>query len=136
MCFSVTHSNADCEEALAILDQIIASSHLYTNDAHNPFQEEASRWIVKLATAHFMVFNKTEYLEVISHHCTYLSSASLDDLLCSELSQLLTIHHHEFGMGGDQEGHSSDPQIVDLSTFSSLTASLTKPNSSLITNEQ
>jgi hypothetical protein len=134
--FSVTHSNADCEEALAILDRIIASSHLYTNDARNPLQEEASRWITKLAAARFMAFNKTEYLEAISRHRTYLSSASLDNPLRSELSQLLTIHHHEFGMGGDQEGRSSDPQIVDLSTFSSLTASLTEPNSSPITNEQ
>jgi hypothetical protein len=87
------------------------------------------------------MFRNPEYSEeAISRIRTYLSLASLDDPFRPVLSGILASppdeRVREFGVGGVQEGCSNDPGFVHLSSLSSLTASLTGSNSSMIDEQR
>jgi hypothetical protein len=73
-------------------------------------------------------------LEAISRLRTCVSSASVYGLLSPDFLRLLVVlvdeRHHEFSVGGVQKGYPDDPEIMDVSSISSLIASLTEPYSS------
>jgi CHAT domain-containing protein len=139
--FLVTNSIDDYKEAATALDRAMPSISRLPEDVQSVFQDEALHQAVLLADLRSNIFGNPEYLEeAISRVRAYLSSASPDDprrpRLSEFLAELVNRRIREFGVGVDQEGRSSDPEIVDLPSLSSLIASLANSNSSSITYEQ
>jgi CHAT domain-containing protein len=136
----ITHSNDEYEEATTILDRTIASTSHLPEDIRGPLQDQALQLIAMLAISRTVVFRDPEYVEeAIFHVRTYLSSAFFNDphrpRLSWYLAELMDRRVQEFGVGGVQERCSSDPEIVDLPSLSSLTASLTEPNSPMTSTQ-
>ncbi|KAH9963115.1 hypothetical protein BJV74DRAFT_799736, partial [Russula compacta] len=75
--FQVTHSNDDYEEAMALLQKIMATSH---EDCSEQCAEDTSKVTIDLALHRFALSGNPESLEAAIARCrTFLSIASIDD---------------------------------------------------------
>ncbi|KAH9962712.1 CHAT domain-containing protein [Lactifluus volemus] len=110
--FLTTFTNADYEEITTILDKVITSASDLPEDVRSHVKEEALSTIATLSDIRYVTLRKPEYLE------NSQTGVSMN-------------------LGATQEGSYSgasatDPDIVDLATLSSLTASLTEQDFSFI----
>ncbi|KAH9965122.1 CHAT domain-containing protein [Lactifluus volemus] len=136
--FSNAFSIVDCEEAMAILDRVMTSSSDLPEDVRSDIQQKSLAAIADSSYTRYYMSGKPEYLEeAISHIRTYLSSIPLDHPRRPRFSQKLTDLTESRVRGyAIQLGSHKRPNTFDFSTLSSLTASLTKPNSSSMSHKQ
>ncbi|KAH9972516.1 CHAT domain-containing protein [Russula compacta] len=113
-----THSTDDCEEAVAVLDNLIASTT--PGDGADSFHAQASEMIAFLTLARSIFYSDPEYSEQAILRCrAALSFSTLDDHLRVVLTQALAIHAEQrfkyFGLAdGLHEAGSLVPEIVNL----------------------
>lgn len=113
-----THSTDDCEEAVAVLDNLIASTT--PGDGADTCHSQASEMIAFLTLARSIFYSDPEYSEQAILRCrAALSFSTLDDQLRVVLTQALAIHAEQrfkyFGLAdGLHEAGSLVPQIVNL----------------------
>jgi CHAT domain-containing protein len=115
-----THSIDDCEEAIAVLDKLIASAPSGDEDSADQYRARASEMIALLALARSIIYSDPGYSEEAILRCrTALSFSSLDNNLRVVLTQALAIHAEQrfkfFGLAdGLQEAVSLVPEMVSL----------------------
>jgi CHAT domain-containing protein len=113
-----THSTDDCEEGIAVLDKLIASTP--TEDNSDQCRARAAEMIAQLALARSIIYSEPGYSEEAILRCrTALSFSSLDDQLRVVLTQALAIlaeqRFKSFGLSdGLQEAITLVPEIVNL----------------------
>jgi tetratricopeptide (TPR) repeat protein len=131
-------SIVDYEEAMPILDKVTSSSSDLPEDVRSDIQQKSLGAIACLSYTRYYSSGKPEHLEeAISHIRTYLSSIPLDHEDRPRSSQKLT-DLIEFRVRGytTQLGSQKCPDTFDFSTLSSLTTTLTEPNSSTMSHDQ
>ena len=113
-----TQSTDDCEEAITVLDKLIASTP--PGDSADQCRAKASEMIALLALARSIIYSDPGYSEEAILRCrTALSSPLLNDHLRVVFTQALAIHAEQrfkqFGLvDGLQEAISLVPEIVNL----------------------
>ena len=113
-----THSTDDCEEGIAVLDKLIASTP--AEDNTDQYRARAAEMIAQLALARSIIYSEPGYSEEAIIRCrTALSFSSLDDQLRVVLTQALAIlaeqRFKSFGLAdGLQEAITLVPEIVNL----------------------
>jgi len=130
--FLVRKSIHDYEVAMVPLDKVIASYSPADTPSHCVVQ--ALSLAADLAHSRSLFFGNPEYLEdAILCHRTYLGSLSPEDSNCGPtMRTLVKLESRRFGKSGVKKGlpelHSDDPEVIDLSSFSHLAASLSQLN--------
>jgi CHAT domain-containing protein/tetratricopeptide (TPR) repeat protein len=136
-------SNDDYDDAIAILDEIIAS-HSTTDDPDlRSRAREAAGLAAMLAHRRFAFYEKPEYLEEASLRCrAHLSTLPLEHphrhTFVESLTDLEMERFDKFGVkNADSEARSRDPNVIDLPSFSNLAASLINSSTvNLITKDR
>ena len=130
--FGITHSNDDCEEAMAILDKVIRSP----GDRPTQDQEIALLFVALFARTRSDMFGKSEYLEqAIYRTRTFLGETTFEDTLhpigTYILARLMGDRFDDSGVTSDLQ----EPNLMNLGfsdhphpSFQDLTASLTELN--------
>ncbi|KAI0301423.1 CHAT domain-containing protein [Russula brevipes] len=114
-----SHSTDDCEEAIAVLDDLVPSTPLGGDDADS-FHARAAEMSALLTLARSIFYSDPQYSEEAMSRCrTALSSPSLDDHLRVVLTQALAIQAEQrfksFGLtDGLMEAGSLVPDLVNL----------------------
>ena len=133
-CLSVrsfaTKSHADYDDAIAILDKIIAA-HSSTDDPDLRSRvQDAKSIAVVVAYGRFTFYKKPDYLEEAIFRCrAHLSTLPLEDpnrhTFVQYLTDLERIRSNEFDVQNtDLEARSRDPEVIDRPSFSNLVAPL------------
>ena len=127
--FRRTSSIQDCEEAMALVDEITASHS--GGSCLRPCVEPASEVSAILAAMRHSVYRKPGYREEAIDRCRiFLSITSTDNPLRLHSAPLLTDlverGSREFGVTDSLQECSINPEAVHLPSFSRLTASLAK----------
>lgn len=137
--FQVTHSNDDYEEAMALSQKIMATSH---GNCSEQFAEETLKVTTDLAVYRFALSGSPESLEEAIARCrTFLSIASTDDPSRPHYIQVLenlvrTRSRYSGVTDGLQEARSSGIETAYLPSFSHLTASLAVKSYDRVTSEE
>ena len=126
--FEITYSNDDDQEGTAVLDQFLTS--------HAPGDEQYRNALVIIAVFAYVrlsVSSKAEHLEEAIHrHQNLLRWIPLEDpdrpSVFHNLNSLRSKRFKNFGVGGVQEGYSSDSALSGLPSFGDLIASLEYPS--------
>jgi CHAT domain-containing protein len=130
MRFNETKSNDDYDDAIAILDNMIASHSSADDPDLNSRTQAITGLAATLAHGRFYFYGQPEYLEeAISRGRAHLSTLPLEDPSRHTFIQFLTDlereRFDEFGIKfTDSEALSRDPEVIDLPSFSNLAASL------------
>ena len=113
-----THSTDDCDEAITVLDKLVASTP--PGDSTDQCRTKASEMIALHALARSIIYSDPRYSEEAILRCrAALSHSSLNDHLRVVFTQALAIHAEQrfkhFGLAdGLQEAISLVPEIVNL----------------------
>ena len=124
--FLENRSLGDYEEAMSILDEMIASS--------SPNVEMASSFAGSLTALRWAFYGNPEYLEeAILRSRSFLNTISLDDPRrpgrLQSLARIEKIRFDEFGVTNRvQDADPKDPEVIDIPSFSRLAASLAESN--------
>lgn len=130
--FEATFSIDDYEEAMAILDKIMASRSHENCSKSKSCVERASHLCLLMAGARMYIYGELEYLEEAIDRCrAFLSIVSADDPLHLHytrwLARLLEQRSRDLGVTeGLQEAHSIGLEVAHFPSFSHLAASLAK----------
>jgi hypothetical protein len=132
--FLITHSSADYDRARIIVDVIIAYTSDYPNGTN--LGESAATLVMIMSIHRVIMFGNYETFEEAKHRFpTYFRSASRDDTPSATSYELMRSFTdsgcHEFDVAIVQKSRSSTPKIFDISSLSSLTASLTEIHPSI-----
>jgi CHAT domain-containing protein/tetratricopeptide (TPR) repeat protein len=125
--FMKTHSNDDCEEAMALFDRILDPNQ--PGVCPDSIRDLASARATVLAHARWIIFRDPEFSEVaISRLRTELSSPSIDEGLRIRYAESLAIQTRErftrYSLAESlEEANSYVSQVVDLSSSPSLAQS-------------
>jgi tetratricopeptide (TPR) repeat protein len=130
MRFYATKSNNDYDEAIAILDKIIAS-HSSANDPDLRWRAQAAANLAAmLGYRRFDFYGNPDFLEeAIFRRRAHLSTVPLEHpnrhTFIQDLTELERIRFEEFGVkNADSETCFRDSEVIDLPSFSNLAASL------------
>ncbi|KAI0255292.1 CHAT domain-containing protein [Lactifluus subvellereus] len=132
--FRESLSTDDCDEAMAVLDKIIASRAPEHGLIPNSNEELALMLITTLAVIRSNIYGNPEYLEEGIHRMrTLLGAVSRDHphrhTITTGLAHLLETRFQVFGVTeGLQEARSSSSGVFGLETFRNRSASLARPN--------
>jgi CHAT domain-containing protein/tetratricopeptide (TPR) repeat protein len=136
MRFNATKSNDDYNDAIAILDKIIASHSSADDPDLRSSAQAAAGLAATLASNRFSLYEKPDYLEeAIFRRRAHLSTVPLEDpdrhTCIQYLAKLERERFDEFGVKNTgSEACSRDPNVIYLPSFSNLAASLV--NSSVV----
>jgi CHAT domain-containing protein/tetratricopeptide (TPR) repeat protein len=139
--FKATKSNDDYDDAITILDKIIASHSSADNPGLRSRVQDAASLAAMLAYMRFTYYWKPDYLEeAIFRLRIHLNTMPIEDpdrhTFIQDLIDLERQRFNEFGVKNpDLEGRSRDPEIIDLPSFSNLTASLVDSSAANLSTE-
>jgi CHAT domain-containing protein len=137
MRFDATKSNDDCDDAIVILDKIVASHSSADDPDLRSRAQEAARLAATLAHGRSTLYQKPEYLEeALFRRRAHLSTLPLEYPDRHTFFQIVTDlerkRFDEFGIKGtDSEACFHDPEVIDLPSFSNLAASLVNNSSAV-----
>jgi CHAT domain-containing protein len=141
MRFDATKSNDDYDDAVAVLDRIIASHSSADDPDLRSSAQAAARLAAAIATNRFSLYEKPEYREdAIFRRHVQLSTVPLEDpdrnASIQHLIRLQRGRFDDFGVKNtESEALSRDPNVIDLPSFSNLAASLVNSSSVNLTAE-
>ena len=141
MRFNATKSNDDYDDAIAILDRIIASHSSADDPDLRSSAQAAAGLAATLASNRFSLYGKPDYLEeAIFRRRAHLSTVPLQDpdrhTFIQYLTKLERERFDEFGVKNtDSEARSRNPNVIDLPSFSNLAASLVNSGAFNLTPE-
>jgi hypothetical protein len=140
MRFNETKSNDDYDDAMAILDKIIASHSSADDPDLRSRAQGAAKLAATFAYGRFMDYKKPDHLEeAIFCHRAYLSTLTLEDPERRNCIQYLTDlekkRSDEFGVKiTDSKARFPDPEVIGLPSISNL-ASLVSSSAVNLTQE-
>jgi CHAT domain-containing protein len=139
--FNATNSHDDYDDAMTILDKIIASHSSADNPDLRSRAQDAASLAATFAFGRFIYYWKPEYLEeAIFRLRVHLSTMPLGDPdrhhIIQDLTKLERKRFNEFGVQNtNSEAHSRAPENIDLPSFSNLAASLVNSSAVNLTPE-
>jgi CHAT domain-containing protein/tetratricopeptide (TPR) repeat protein len=141
MRFNTTKSSDDYDGAIAILEKIIASYSSANDPDLRSKAQVAAGLAATLAYSRFGFYGKPNYMEeAIFRRRAHLSTMPLDHpdrhSFMQDLTDLERKRFDEFGViTTDSEARSSDPEVINLPSFSNMAVSLVNSSAINLTTE-